>query len=105
MENPFIKLKSITPAEMVHLNQITVGLDDNKLRDFVTIYTSKRREADLMLLLSCIGLVGPAGIQRFLVGQIGMGILYLFTFGLCLVGTILDIINHKQLTDEYNAQM
>ncbi len=105
MENPFIHLKSITPAEMAHLNQITAGLADNKLRDFVTIYASKRREADLMLLLACIGLVGAAGIQRFLVGQIGMGILYLFTAGLCFIGTIMDIVNHKQLADEYNAKM
>jgi TM2 domain-containing membrane protein YozV len=50
-------------------------------------------------------LLGFAGIQRFLVGQIGMGLLYFFTGGLCLIGTILDIVNHKQLADEYNAQM
>jgi hypothetical protein len=31
--------------------------------------------------------------------------LYLFTGRLCLIGTILDIINHKQLTFEYNQQM
>ncbi len=105
MENPFIHLKSVTPAEMVHLNQITAGLPENKVRDFVTVYASKRRESDLMLLLTCIGFVGAAGIQRFLLGQIGMGILYFFTGGLCLIGTILDIINHKQLTDEYNIQM
>jgi hypothetical protein len=34
-----------------------------------------------------------------------MGLLYFFTGGLCLIGTILDIVNHKQLADEYNAQM
>jgi hypothetical protein len=34
-----------------------------------------------------------------------MGLLYFFTGGLCAIGTIIDIINHKQLADEYNAQM
>nr|MBP9099183.1 TM2 domain-containing protein [Ferruginibacter sp.] len=46
-----------------------------------------------------------AGIQRFIIGQIGMGILYLFTGGLCLIGTIVDVINHKQLAFEFNQQM
>jgi hypothetical protein len=40
-----------------------------------------------------------------MVGQIGMGILYLFTGGLCIVGTIVDTINHKKLAFEYNQQM
>ena len=105
MENPFLALKSLSPAELVHLKQITQGLSDNKMRDFVAVYASKRREAELILLISCIGLVGFAGIHRFLLGQIGMGLLYFFTAGLCWIGTILDIINHKQLADEYNIQM
>lgn len=105
MENPFINLKSITPTEMVNLKNLTAGLSDEKLRNFVSVYSTKRRESDMVLIISCIGLLGFAGIQRFLVGQIGMGILYFFTGGLCLIGTILDIINHKQLADEYNAQM
>jgi TM2 domain-containing membrane protein YozV len=105
MENPFITLKSLTPAELAYLKQVTATLPDEKLRTFVAVYTSKRRESDLLLLITCIGLFGFAGIQRFLVGQVGMGLLYFFTAGLCWVGTILDIINHKQLADEYNMQM
>src|SRR6478609_3732695 len=104
MENPFINLKSITPEEMAYLNQATTGLADNKLRDFVTIYASKRRESDLMLLMCCIGFVGAAGIQRFLVGQIGMGILYFFTGGLCMIGTIVDLVNHKQIATDFNRK-
>jgi len=49
--------------------------------------------------------LGVAGVQRFMVGQIGMGILYLFTGGLCLIGTIIDTINHKKLAFEFNQQM
>lgn len=105
MENPFITLKSITPTEMVQLKQITEGLSDDKLRNFVAVYSTKRRESEMILIITCVGLLGFAGIQRFLVGQIGMGLLYFFTGGLCLIGTILDIINHKQLADEYNAKM
>jgi TM2 domain-containing membrane protein YozV len=44
------------------------------------------------------------GIQRFYLGQIGMGILYLFTGGLCLIGTIMDLVNNKTLTNEFNQK-
>ena len=35
--------------------------------------------------------------------QIGMGILYLLTGGLCLIGTIVDAINYRQLSLSYNT--
>lgn len=34
-----------------------------------------------------------------------MGILYLLTGGLCLIGTIIDAVNHKKLTNEFNQKM
>lgn len=105
MENLFLNLKSVTPTEMINLKNLTANLSEDKLRSFITVYSSKRRESDLILIISCVGLLGFAGIQRFLLGQIGMGLLYFFTGGLCLIGTILDIVNHKQLADEFNAQM
>ena len=69
------------------------------------IYRSKRRDPQLILILSLIGLFGFAGIQRFLVGHIGMGILYFFTLGLCWIGTIIDAVNYKSLALEYNSKM
>ena len=105
MENPFLNLKSVTPTEMINLQNVTANLSEDKIKNFVAVYSSKRREAEMILIISCVGLLGFAGIQRFLVGQIGMGLLYFFTGGLCFIGTILDIVNHKKLTDEYNVQM
>lgn len=55
-----------------------------------------------MLLLTLLGFVVLAGVQRFYLGQIGMGLLYLFTAGFCFIGTIIDVINHKKLSFEYN---
>ena len=60
MENAFLTLKAITPAELAHLKDITAGLDEKKLRSFTMLYTSKRRDADLLLLTACIGLIGNA---------------------------------------------
>jgi TM2 domain-containing membrane protein YozV len=42
-------------------------------------------------LLMLGNFIGVAGLNRFYVGKIGTGLLYLFTFGLCGIGTIYDL--------------
>ncbi|MFD1184777.1 TM2 domain-containing protein [Pontibacter rugosus] len=79
-------------------------MTENEAQQFASIYRSRRREPLLILITTLVGFFGFAGIQRFLVGQIGFGILYFFTGGLCLVGTIVDLINHKRLAYEYNVK-
>lgn len=58
----------------------------------------------MILIGGIIGLLGIGGIQRFMIGQVGMGILYLLTMGLCYIGTIIDLVNYKKLTFEFNQQ-
>ena len=53
----------------------------------ITISTKSR----LLALLLCF-YVGVLGIHRFYVGKIGTGILYLVTFGLFGIGTLVDFI-------------
>ena len=104
-QSPFMSLPGITPEEYSYLQQATTGLTEQQLRNFLMIYSSKRKQASDLLLLTLVGFFGFAGIQRFSVGQIGMGLLYFFTGGLCLIGTIVDIINHKNLAYEHNQKM
>ncbi len=75
------------------------------MRIFVSMYRSRRKEPQIVLLTALIGFLGISGVHRFLLNQIGMGILYLFTGGLCLIGTIVDLVNHKTLALEYNQKM
>jgi len=98
-------IPAIEGEELVFLQNFTQNLTSDQLKNFIMVYNGKRRKADHILLGCVIGFVGVAGVQRFMVGQIGMGILYLFTGGLCLVGTIIDTINHKKLAFEFNQQM
>jgi len=98
-------LYDITPEELITINSRTQGFGDDELTHFCMIYRSKRKDPQTILLLCLLGLVFVAGIHRFVIGQIGMGILYFFTGGLCLVGTIVDAINHKDLALEYNGKM
>jgi len=68
------------------------------------MYRSRRRDPQVILLSTLAGFVFVAGIQRFITDQIGMGILYFFTAGLCFIGTIVDLINYKQIAFEYNIK-
>ena len=105
--NPvFLKyLYDVTPEELITINSRTKGFSDEELTHFCMIYRSKRKDPQTILLLCLLGLVFVAGIHRFVLGHTGMGILYFFTGGLCWIGTIVDAVNHKELTIEYNAQM
>lgn len=98
-------LYDVTPEELLTINSRIKDFSDDELSNFCMIYRSKRKDPQTILLLCLLGLVAVAGIHRFVIGQVGMGILYFFTGGLCLVGTIVDAINHKTLAMEYNATM
>ena len=103
--NLYSKIPSAEPDEIVYLQALTSNLSPENLSQFIAIYNNKRKKVETVLLCCLLGFVAAAGIQRFLLGQIGMGILYLFTGGLCLVGTIVDIVNHKSMTFDYNQKM
>ncbi|MES2004537.1 MAG: TM2 domain-containing protein [Bacteroidota bacterium] len=96
---------SIEGEELVYLQMLTQELNEEKLFNFISLYNGKRRKTDQVLLGCVLGFVCVGGVQRFMVGQNAMGLLYLFTGGLCLIGTIMDTINHKRLTFEYNQKM
>jgi TM2 domain-containing membrane protein YozV len=45
-----------------------------------------------VIVLCCLGFLGVAGIHRFYCGRIWTGLLWIFTGGLCGVGTVIDLI-------------
>lgn len=104
-QNPYMSLPGITSDELVILQQATADLNDEQKKYFYMVYSGKRKSPQDILIFTIIGFFGVAGIQRFLIGQIGMGILYFFTGGFCLIGTIVDLVNHKTLATDYNQKM
>lgn len=103
--NAYMMLPGITPEEIGFIQQATNGLDENQLRNFFAIYSGRRKSAQDVLLFTLIGFLGIAGVQRFVVGQIALGIIYFLTAGFCFIGTIIDLINHKSIALEYNKRM
>jgi TM2 domain-containing membrane protein YozV len=98
-------LPELTGEEMLFVQNIINGLDDEKARAFASVYRNRRRDPMLILVLTLVGFFGLAGLQRFLTDQIGMGILYFFTAGLCLIGTIIDLVNYQKIAFEYNQKV
>ncbi|WP_242920905.1 TM2 domain-containing protein [Pontibacter liquoris] len=91
--------------EMAYVQTLVRDMPDSEAQQFANIYRARRKEPQLVLITAIIGFFGVAGIHRFLLGQIGMGLLYFFTGGICLIGTVIDIINHKRLAFEYNVKV
>jgi len=104
MENNNFAFPGVTFEEMTFLQQAVTGLTENQMRTFQMMYSGKRKKESDVQLYCILGILLCPGLQRFILGQIGMGILYLFTWGLCIIGSIVDIVNYKKLTFEYNKE-
>ena len=98
-------LSNLEIQESMFIQNLIKDMDEEKQKNFAMIYQNRRRDTTLILVTTIIGFFGFAGIQRFLTDQIGMGILYFFTGGLCFIGPIVDLVNHKSLAFEYNQKM
>jgi TM2 domain-containing membrane protein YozV len=98
-------LPELTGEEMMYVQNLIKDFDDEKARSFASVYRTRRKEPMLVLMTALLGLVVVAGVHRLILGQIGMGLLYLFTAGLCLVGTIVDLVNHQKLAFEHNSKI
>ena len=98
-------LSNLEIEESIFIQNLIKDMDEERQKTFALMYQNKRRDTTLILVTTIIGFFGFAGIQRFLTNQIGMGILYFFTGGLCFIGTIVDLVNHKSLVFEYNQKV
>jgi TM2 domain-containing membrane protein YozV len=98
-------LPELAGEEMVYVQNLVKDMTEEQARTFASVYRTRRKEPQLVLILAVLGFVGFAGIHRMIINQIGMGILYFFTGGLCLIGTIVDLVNHQKLAFEYNQRV
>lgn len=105
MANVIDYLPELEGDEAAYISKVMESMDEKSAQRFTKIYRARRQDPQTVLLTALIGFFGVAGVHRFLVGQLGMGLLYLFTAGLCFIGTIVDVINYKNLAFEFNRDV
>lgn len=105
MANIIDHLPEVEGDEMLYLSKMLENLSDKDAGKFANVYRARRKDPQLILITCLIGFLGFAGIHRLLINQLGMGILYLFTGGLCVIGTVVDLVNYKDLAFQYNRQI
>jgi TM2 domain-containing membrane protein YozV len=105
MANVLLHLPELQGMELNHVQMLLKDLSDKQAQQFASIYRARRKDPQMVLLTCLVGLLGVAGIHRFIIGQIGMGILYFFTAGICFIGTIVDAVNYQSLAFEFNRQV
>ncbi len=102
MPNIVNLIPELAGEELTSISELTRGMSDDQASTFASAYRAQRKDPSTVLLLTILGFVVVSGVQRFYLGQIGMGFLFLFTGGFCLIGTIIDVIGHKELAARYN---
>jgi len=93
MSNKFPSEKLMSVRERLE------NLDDSRM---VIIQSVEYKDPTTMLIISLF--LGTFGVDRFMLGDVGMGILKLLTFGLCGVLTIIDWFNVQKKTKEKNLE-
>jgi TM2 domain-containing membrane protein YozV len=98
-------IPELTGEEMVYVQNLMKDMNDEQARTFVGLYRARRKEPNLILVLTLLGLFGLAGFHRMFTDQIVIGLLYFVTVGLCFIGTIIDLVNYQKLTFEFNRKI
>ena len=86
------------PAEKImYLKEKLAAMDESK---FTMVSTVELKDPTTILLVSIF--LGTLGIDRFMLGDTGMGILKLLTGGYCGILTIIDWFTVSKKTKELN---
>src|SRR5690606_12448647 len=105
MANVLKHLPELEGIELGYIQGILKNMNDEQAHMFAQVYRARREDNQMVLILTLLGFFGFAGLHRFILGQIGLGILDVFTVGLCFIGTIVDLVNYKSLTYEYDMKI
>ncbi|KWW28814.1 MAG: TM2 domain-containing protein [bacterium P3] len=94
----FISRSDYFPPEQIPaMRKKMMEMDGDKA---LMVQSVDYRNPTILLVISI--LVGELGIDRFLLGDIGLGILKLITFGGCGIWWLIDVILIMKKTREYN---
>jgi len=80
--------------------QMIASLTPDQKNYFQARYAAESKDRMTLLLVSIF--LGKLGVDRFMMDDVGMGLLKLFTLGCCGVLWIIDICTITERVDTYN---
>lgn len=89
--------KSFPGEQTALLREKLLALDDSQ---FMAVQSTELKNPTTMLIISLF--VGALGVDRFMLGQVGMGILKLLTGGVCGILALIDWITIQKKTRAWN---
>lgn len=89
--------KKLSGEKAAIIREKMASIDDSR---YATISSVEMKDPTTMLLISIF--LGELGVDRFMLGNTGMGILKLLTAGLCGVLWLIALIQISGKTKEYN---
>jgi TM2 domain-containing membrane protein YozV len=96
-------LPEIEGDEQLYVATLMREMSQEQAEQFAQIYRTRRKDPTIVLLLGLVVFIGFGGLNRFYLGKIGTGIIYIFTLGLCFIGSIIDLLSHRDMTFRYNC--
>lgn len=91
--------KNFRPEDMPQIKQILDGLDDSKQSALAMVTT---KDPIIMLVIAIF--LGGWGVDRFMMGQVGLGILKIVTFGGLGIWWLIDCITALGRTRDLNKK-
>jgi hypothetical protein len=98
-------LPELDEPERSYIERLTAGMSHESIQQFAVAYRQVRKDPQTLRLMAIIGIVAVPGLHRFWVGHMGIGFLYLLTWGLLLFGTVSDIVKYRELAFSHNRQL
>ena len=89
--------KMLPASKMPLIKDALAKLDESK---FIYLQSVEYKDPNTVLILSI--LLGTLGIDRFILGDAGMGVLKLLTCGGAYIWWIIDMVNAQERTQSYN---
>ena len=82
--------QSSSGQPMINITNSNESVNTNNNGGF---YGGPRKSKTVALVLCIIGFLGFGGLHRMYVGKVGSGVLHFLTYGICGIGTIIDLIS------------
>jgi len=103
--NDYMMMMSLTLEERNYIETLLRDANEEQKMKYLTQYNFHRKDPKLVLVCTLLGFGLIAGVQRFLIDDIIMGIAFFLTLGFCSLGTIYDAIRYEELAFRYNKKV